>query len=421
MTRIAIKTRGVDQSLRWAILALVASAFAINLLDRQVLSVAAPVLHRAFHFSNTDFSLMVAAFMFGMAIFQLPVGWLMDRKGPRFGFTVIFVGWSIVNALYAVARSLVQFIGLSFLLGAGECGAYTGGLKVISRWFPVEERALAAGIFNGSFFLGATIAPPLVAWLALHHSWQTAFLLPSVGGLLWLIPWLQIFPVQEDYVVSNGGDLARGTSPISRGDLAALLRARQTWGLIAIRALDGPLGRFYWFWLPLYFSRIYHVGLAAIGWLVPIPFFFAAAGNVLGGYFSKLLLRRGFSLTFSRHSTFILGSALATVSNLLLMGSIRLSLAVVFLCLAIFCTNVLEPCFASYIVDIFPERTVGRLTALTGIADTSMSFILLLATGFVVDHFSYVPIFLAAAILPLLMIASLVWLVGPVKRLALRP
>jgi ACS family hexuronate transporter-like MFS transporter len=304
-------------------------------------------------------------------------------------------------------------------LGAGECGAYTGGLKVISRWFPVEERPLAAGIFNGSFFVGATLAPPLVAWLALHRSWQMAFLLPSICGLLWLIPWLRIFPGKGGYPLSNSGDLAYAELPISRGDMPALLKARQTWGLIAIRALDGPLGRFYWFWLPLYFSHVYHIGLAAIGWLVPIPFFLAAAGNVLGGYFSKILLRRGLSLTFSRHSVFIMGCAFAMVSNFVLMGSIPLAIAVVFLCVAIFCTNVLEPCFASYIVDIFPERTVGRLAALTGIADTSMSLILLPATGFVLDHFSYVPVFMGAAILPLLMIAALVWLVGPVKKIAL--
>ena len=409
----------MHQSLRWAILLLVSAAFAINLLDRQVLSVAAPVLHRLLHFSNTDFSLMLASFMFGMAIFQLPIGWLMDRKGPRFAFTLIFVGWSIANALYAVTRSRGQFIVLSFFLGAGECGAYTGGLKIISRWFPVEERALAAGIFNGSSFIGAAVAPPLVVYVALHHPWQMAFLLPSVCGLLWMIPWLRIFPGKEGLVAPNGKYLDNGPPAISRGDLAALLRARQTWGLIAIRALDGPLGRFYWFWLPLYFSRVYHSGLAAIGWLVPIPFLCGSAGNILGGYFSKILLRRGFSLTFSRHSPFVLGCVLAAVSNFVLMGNIPLSLAVVLLCVAIFCTNVLEPCFAAYIIDIFPERTVGRLTALTGIADTSMSLILLPATGFVLDHFSYVPVFMGASILPLLMVGLLFWLIGPVKRLVL--
>lgn len=406
-------------SLRWAILALVSAAFAINLLDRQVLSVAAPVLHSVLHFSNTDFSLMLASFMFGMAIFQLPVGWLMDRKGPRFAFTLIFVGWSIANALYAIAQARGQFIVLSFFLGAGECGAYTGGLKLISRWFPVEERALAAGIFNGSSFIGAAVAPPLVIYVALHHPWQMAFLLPSMCGLLWIIPWLRIFPGKECCVASSGRNVDSGLSPISRGDLAALLRARQTWGLIAIRALDGPLGRFYWFWLPLYFSRVYHSGLAAIGWLVPIPFLCGSAGNILGGYFSKILLRRGFSLTFSRHSPFVLGCTLAAVSNLALMRNIPLSLAVAFLCVAIFCTNMLEPCFAAYIIDIFPERTVGRLMALTGIADTSMSLILLPTTGFVLDHFSYVPVFMGASVLPLLMVRLLLCLIGPVTRLAL--
>lgn len=412
----------MSQRLRWTLLALVASAFAINFLDRQVLSMVAPLLTSVYHFSNTDFSLMLAAFMLGMAIFQLPVGWLMDQKGPKFGFALIFSGWSIANALYAFAASLSQFCALSFLLGAGECGAYTGGLKVISRWFPVEELSLAAGIFNCSFFIGSIMAPPVVASLALHHSWQMAFIVPSAGGLLWLIPWLRIFPSRDHFpLAKNSGEPVPGVPPITRGDIARLLRTRQTWGLIAIRALDGPLGRFYWFWLPLYLSHVYHIGLTAIGKLAPIPFFFAAAGNLFGGYLSEFLLRRGLSLTLSRDFPFILGCGLAAVSNFALMGHFSLFFAMVLLCVATFSANILEPCFASFIIDIFPERIVGRVAAFTGIADTSMSMVLLLTTGIVLDRFSYVPVFMGAGILPILMVASLTWLIGPVKRVVLQP
>ncbi|MGP8170813.1 MFS transporter, partial [Rhodoblastus sp.] len=65
-----------------------------------------PLLREEFRFSNTDYSLMVAAFLLGMALFQLPAGLLMDRMGTRFGFSVIVLWWSIASGLLAIARSL---------------------------------------------------------------------------------------------------------------------------------------------------------------------------------------------------------------------------------------------------------------------------------------------------------------------------
>jgi MFS transporter, ACS family, hexuronate transporter len=78
-----------------------------------------------------------------------------------------------------------------------------------------------------------------------------------------------------------------------------------------------------------------------------------------------------------------------------------------------------EPNFIGLITDIFPEYVVGRVAGLTGIADNLMSMTLMLTTGIVLDRFSYLPVFTGAAVLPLLQIASVVWLLGPIRRLAL--
>src|ERR1700733_4045655 len=126
-----------------------------------------------------------------MVAFQLQAGLLMDRKGTRFGFSIIVFAWSIISGLHALARTVAQFCGLRFLLGAGECGNYTGGIKVIAQAFPVEERTLAGGIFNASLFLGSAIGPPLVVFLTLRFSWRWAFFLPSILGLLWVAAWLR--------------------------------------------------------------------------------------------------------------------------------------------------------------------------------------------------------------------------------------
>lgn len=174
-------------------LALLTSSIAINFIDRQTFSVLAPLLRQELGFTNTQYSVMVFSFLLGMAVMQVPMGTLLDRVGPRRTFTGLVVGWSLVNATHALARQVWSFSALLFLLGNFECGNYSGGMKVISQWFPTRERALAGGIFNSGTLVGPILAPPLIVWLTRQYSWQFAFLATSTLGLIWLFFWLRFF------------------------------------------------------------------------------------------------------------------------------------------------------------------------------------------------------------------------------------
>ena len=92
-----------DHRVRWWILLLLFFAMEINILDRQVLSLVAPVLRDELHLSNTDYGRILFCFLLGMTLGQIPVGMMMDRLGPRAGFCVIFVGWSVANLLHSLA------------------------------------------------------------------------------------------------------------------------------------------------------------------------------------------------------------------------------------------------------------------------------------------------------------------------------
>ena len=72
------------------ILLLLFFAITINILDRQVLSLVAPVLRDQFHLSSTQYGIIVFGFLFGMAVGQVPVGALLDRIGARKGLALIF-------------------------------------------------------------------------------------------------------------------------------------------------------------------------------------------------------------------------------------------------------------------------------------------------------------------------------------------
>jgi MFS transporter, ACS family, hexuronate transporter len=410
---------------RWIVLLLIVLAASINYIDRQVLSVLAPVLRQEFGWTNTAYSTLVFAFLLGWALGEIPIGVYMDRVGPRKGYRLIVFCWSVVIGLHSCASGLGQFVALRFLLGFGECGNVSGGMKVISQWFPAQERARAAGYFNGAINIGAVIATPLTVWLVLHVGWRAAFVLPALVGFVWLVPWAVLYqaPHEHPWVSQEELDFIRSkrnTQPASEGTpemktptgLAGLLRYREPWGLMISRFLIGPVWSLYVFWLPEYLKSERKMSLAMIGLLAWIPFVIAFLGNVAGGEFSSFLIRRRHGVLFSRRLA--LGIA-AVLSSTGLWAALTESVAFSFvlICVAVFGLSFWAANYYALISDIFPVELVARVTGFTGIGNGVGGMLYMLATGILIDRFSYLPVFALSTIMPL---AALVCLFCLVKR-----
>ena len=373
---------------RWGVLALLFLSIAVNLLDRQVLSVLAPVIRDELRLSNSEYSYILFSFLLGLTLAQVPAGILLDRKGPRLGLPLIMLWWSAANGLHALARTVGHFCGLRFLLGAGECGNYSAGVKVISNRFPARERALAGGLFNSGTVIGAFAAPWFIVKLSGHFGWRMAFVVPSVLGALWIVPWLLFFR-----------DRGTGEAAAEKVPVALLLRMRHVWGAMLMRALCGPVVHFYWYWLPEYLRRERHFSMETIGLLAGIPFLFAGLGNILGGWFSSWLIARGSSVDFARKVTFAGAVALCSASMLVPLPEGE-SMPVALVCVATFGVSVFAATFIGMLADLFPQRALASVTGLTGTCEGAVNMALVLATGVVVDRFSYLPVFLAAGLMP---------------------
>ena len=388
---------------KWTVLALLFASITVNLVDRQTLSILAPVIRDELHLSATQYSEIVVCFLAGMAMFQVPAGMLLDRRGARFGLPILMLWWSISNALHAGARTVAQFSLFRFLLGAGECGNYSGGIKVISQWFPPEQRALAGGLFNSGTVIGAFVAPPIIVAIAGNYGWRWAFVLPSTLGLLWILPWILFYRDRESRRKMQDAP-----------PLAPLLRLPQVWGVTLMRMLGGPVMHFYWYWLPEYLKRERHFTMESIGWLSGIPFLFAGLGNIAGGWFSGRLIARGFSVDRARKLTFLLSSAMCFTSCLVPLTPGRL-VPIAIMSLAIFGISTYVATHIGTLTDLFSAGVLARVVGITGVGEGIMNMILTLATGIVVDHFSYLPVFVAAGVLPALGVLSLVLLVRRIE------
>ncbi|MCC6591211.1 MAG: MFS transporter [Bryobacterales bacterium] len=393
----------VDKA-RWGILGLLFASITINLLDRQVLSVMAPLIRDDLGLSNSEYSYIVFAFTLGLTLAQVPAGLWIDRRGPRLGLPAIMLVWSAANALHAAARTVWHFCAFRFLLGIGECGNYSAGVKVISQRFPAHERALAGGIFNSGTVIGALAAPPVLVAISKAFGWRMAFVLPSVLGLVWIVPWLV-------FCRERSADVGAGASAPFR----PLLGLRQVWGVMLMRALAGPVVHFYWYWLPEYLRRERGFSMEMIGLLAGIPFLFAGLGNVGGGLLANSLMRRGWTADRTRKFAYVLGTGLCALSMLVpfVPGE---GAAIALISVATFGLATTVANHIGLLGDLFPPRVLAGVTGLTGLAEGCTNMTLTLVTGAVVDRYSYLPVFLAAGLLPVLAAGCLFLLIRKVER-----
>jgi ACS family hexuronate transporter-like MFS transporter len=154
-----------------------------------------------------------------------------------------------------------------------------------------------------------------------------------------------------------------------------------------------------------------------IGAYAGIPFLFAGLGNVAGGWFSGRLMRGGWSADRARKTSFVLSAALCagSLAAPLVPGELA-ALAVI--CAATFGISAYAATHIGTLTDLFPQHALARIAGITGAGEGVMNMVLMLATGVIVDRFSYLPVFAAAGLMPLLGVAALFGLIRRIEPVA---
>jgi ACS family hexuronate transporter-like MFS transporter len=389
--------------IRWFILALLFLATAINYVDRQTLSILAPTIRAQFHLTEIDYSRVVGAFLLSYTFMYAVSGRIIDTIGVRLGMAASILWWSIATMATALARGGLSLAGLRFGLGVGEPGVYPAGLRAMAEWFPERERAMASGIFSSGSAIGALIAPPLIAFLAIRFGWRYAFLLPGTIGLLWLPIWLLAYRTPDrTTTLSDGG------SP--RRSWLALIRDRKVLAVVLPRFASDPVWYFYLFWLPDYLQRSRHFSLAKVGLYGWIPFLFADLGNVLGGVASDWLVRLGWTPARSRILILVAGACLGPFGAFVgIVDNVAVAIAIT--CLVAFLSQSWSTNIGTLALDVLPVSESASVIGLMGTAGSLGGILFSQVLGLVIEHFGYAPAFvLSSALQPIAAVVLLVLL-----------
>jgi ACS family hexuronate transporter-like MFS transporter len=404
---------------------MLALASAISYIDRQALSVNASLIRGEFGLSNTDYSYLITSFLVAYTISQTLSGHMVDRLGTRAALAGCAAFWSAAALLHGAVTGFVGLAVCRFLLGLAEAGVVPGAIRGVSEWFPAGERSVATGLFAAGTPAGILIAAPLVAFVTLAFGWRIAFVTTGLLGFAWLVPWLRMYRLPESHprIQPQERDLilagrARSSGANAKVWTLELLRHRKPWAIILARFMMDPVWWFYVFWLPAYLTDVRKLNLAAIGQVAWIPFLTAALGTLAGGWLSSALLRRTGSLTIARLTVLLLGAA-GTLLGIPAARAHETSVCLTLISVVTFAIGAWSTTIVGLAADILPPAAVGSMSGLSGTGAALGGIVFTMLTGWLVDRFSYTPVFWMAASVPLVGFVVLFLLMGEVRQLDL--
>jgi len=373
----------------WAVILWITLSTVLNYMDRQTLSILAPMLRDQFHMSAEEYSAIVSAFLFSYTVMYTVGGIFVDKVGERIGMAVCITWWSIATMLHSVVQGAFSLGAARFLLGIGEPGNYPAALRATTAWFPKSERGLPVAVYSSGSAIGAIIAPPLIALITLRFGWRYAFIMPGACGLVWVSVWLLLYRRPENHHAISTATNITGRSWLS------LLRDRNVLGLFFARLLADPVWYFYLFWIPEYLKRARGFSLAEIGLYAWIPFVAADLGGIFAGLVSDRLIRRGLGPAQARRRVLYAAAFFAPLSILTSRtastgAAIALISAAGFLCFIWFINT------ATLVADVFDESVVGSVQGLIGSAGSAGGVLFNLLIGFLVTRLGYSPVFVVA-------------------------
>jgi len=328
---------------RYRILALIASLSVLTYLDRICIQRVQPDIQSDLGLSDTEFGLVYSAFMVGYALFEMPVGWLSDVWGTRTVILRIVLWWSFFTALtgaiynffpesrvwlplpwgwVAVSWGLVSMAAVRFLFGCGEAGVYPTLANVVRTWFPLTERGMAQGVVLMCTRLGAAISPLVIGVLSDAVGWRWSFVVLGFVGVVWTVLFGLVFRQRPaDHPRISHRELAHiGEASIAKLHGGPPLPWREVlsrptvWAMGILYVLSITFGwTFYITWQPTYLKEAYGLSFRDSQLWVGLPYLCGAAGCLLGGRLSDLILRHTKNVRWARSSVGLTGLAIAGI------------------------------------------------------------------------------------------------------------
>ena len=353
-----------------------ALGYFLSYLFRAVNAVVAPDLVAELGIDAAQLGLLTAAYLLAFAAFQLPLGVLLDRYGPRRVQAALLACAALGALLFALGDSVWTLTAARALIGLGFAGGLMAGFKAVVIWVSEARRAFANACIMAFGALGVIVAT-LPTELAIQVvGWRGVFV--CLAGITLAVAALIALAVPE-----RPGSAAAGTLGEQIDGLRSILGSRVFWRLAPVLALTaGTHIAIQTLWAGPWFSDVAGLDRAGVATHLLILAFAFLVGILLTGIVadwfnsrgvSRLTVMTGFLIAFFASQIVILwGPEALMVPGWVVFG------------MSGQCAIVAYPWFASH----YGASMAGRANTAVNLAVFSCAFVAQYAMGEITDLFA---------------------------------
>ena len=147
----------------------------LSYLYRATNAVVAPNLVLDVGLTAGQLGLLTSAYLFAFAAFQLPLGILLDRYGPRRVQSALVAVGGAGALLFSQGESLTTLLIARAIIGLGFCGGLMSAFKAVVIWVPEARRPLANALVMSVGALGLIVATAPLEFAVQAAGWRQVF------------------------------------------------------------------------------------------------------------------------------------------------------------------------------------------------------------------------------------------------------
>lgn len=276
-------------------------------VQQRSLTVAGERMMPELGLSQMQLGWLEEALLIGYTMMQFPGGIIGQRLGARLTFVVVGLIGVACCLVTPLAPLLLQggalfglLLAVQLLLGCSHGPIFPVSAGVFEAWFRPDKWPLVQGLQMTGLQLGASVTPPLIAWLMVTFDWRRALLWTALPALALIAAWAwygRNSPREHpDITSAELAEIGRSSSPvdskISWSRIGALLKNRDVLALTLSYICMNYVFYLLANWCFLYLVQVRHFAVLEGGWLASTPPLGAAIGAGVGGVLATVFARR---------------------------------------------------------------------------------------------------------------------------------
>jgi MFS family permease len=365
--------------------------YTLSMFYRVSSGIIAPSLIADLHLSAEALGVLGGAFFYSFALFQVALGPLLDRVGPR----IIILFCSLIGAggsmLFALAQSFFVATLGRILMGLGMGAMLMSSLKVFTLYFPGKSFSTLAGLFVATGYAGSMLAASPLAYVAATSGWRITFVWTTFVTLFLGVTAFLILKRGETRPDNDRATLPE--QPNLRASIRLILGSLSFWQIAAAAFFRyGTFVSLQGMWLGLYLMDARGFSPVQAGNVL----IFLSIGNALGGTIGGTIVDRG---GYSEKQVVFTGLSLYCLALFCLTGVLKIE-SYFFYMLLCFCIGLFHAAgtlFYAHVKELFPISMAGTAMAWVNFCVMLGGAILTTAFGKIMELFprtgtSYSPI-----------------------------